>query len=104
MPRDPELRVYVQKIEKANSSQELADASEGMRNTQNPIRGNRHVVRADQLAQPRRIEIRDSRQVQQDSSLPAAEERPDAMPQLRADGHPQPTLYLKHRRVIALDQ
>ena len=75
-----------------------------MRNPQNPFAATVMLVHADQLAQPRRIEIRDSCQIQHDSSLPAAEERPDAMPQLRADGRPQPTLNLKHGRVIALDQ
>jgi hypothetical protein len=102
--RDRKFRVYVQKIEKANPSEELANPSEGMRNPQNAIRSARHVVRSDQFTHPRCVEIRDSRQIQQDSSLTAAEERVDPMPQLGTDRRAQPALNVKDRRSIARGQ
>jgi hypothetical protein len=79
------LRVDDEKIDEANSTEEFPDPSEGVGNPQNAVRGGRHVVGADQFAQSRCVEIRNACQIQQDSSLPTAEERLDPMPQISVD-------------------
>lgn len=65
----------------ARDVKEVADASARIRNLQNASCGVGRVESADQLAHAGRIDVGKARQIQQKSSLAAADKRFDSAPQ-----------------------
>jgi hypothetical protein len=89
-----------QDIEESRSLEHLASPGRGVHNPKQSVRGDGHVVRADQFAHACRIDSRDSAQIEHDVSLATTEKRVDSMAQLAIEWYVKRALEVKDAQLL----